>query len=367
MSHRGASDKRQGGWGTDAGRHQRRRLRPTVAMLEGRTLLSVFTVTNTDDSVSEMGTLRWAVNQADSNPGVADTITFDGKVFKTPKTIALLPSDGGQLTLTNPATTTIIGPGANLLSVSGGGTSRVFGLDPGASVALSGLTITGGNADVGGGVDNNGGTLTLATAVISDNSASDQGGGLFNANGGTATLTNATISGNSAQVGGGLDNYVTPQRLAMSTLTLTNATISGNSAPTGFGGGLANIYGIVTLTNATVTGNTAKNDAAGLENDRGTLTLTNATVSGNSGAFEGGGLDNFYGTLTLTNATVSGNSASSSGGGLYNHGIQSGHNPNVQYSSKLTLTNSTISGNSAAFGGGLDNAGGTVSLTNAHR
>ena len=274
MSRNQPRDQRRSGPVADACRRRRLRLRPSVTALEGRTLLSVFTVTNTDDIASETGTLRWAVTQADSNPGVADTITFSKSVFRTPTTINLSPGDGGQLTLTNPATTTIVGPGANLLSVNGGGTSRVFYLH-GGSAALSGLTITGGHDGSGGGVDNNGGTLTLTGVTISHSSASTFGGGLFNTNGGTATLTNCTISGNSANFGGGVNNYVSPQRLALSTMTLTNCTVTGNSATLGYGGGLANIYGTVALTGTTISGNSAHNGAGGLENDRGTMTLTN--------------------------------------------------------------------------------------------
>src|SRR5262249_47235669 len=67
--------------------------------------------------------LRQAVNLAALLP-VVDTITFDPTVFgTTPQTITL---SQGQLALIGRSTTTIIGPGAGLLTVSGGNNSRVF-------------------------------------------------------------------------------------------------------------------------------------------------------------------------------------------------------------------------------------------------
>src|SRR5262249_34856444 len=117
-----------------------RRLRPTVLALEGRALLSILLVNNTADEVTA-GTLRWAVAQANAD-SQADTIDFSS-LFNTPQTITL---KGGPLLISNYSTTTIKGPGANLLTVSGNHASLVFDVVNGGSAALSGLTITGGNA-----------------------------------------------------------------------------------------------------------------------------------------------------------------------------------------------------------------------------
>ena len=70
--------------------------------------------------------LREAIAYADSLPG-PNTITFDPSVFgTTPQTITLT---AGELTLTDPAGTTIDGPGAGLLTVSGNEAGRVFQVD----------------------------------------------------------------------------------------------------------------------------------------------------------------------------------------------------------------------------------------------
>src|SRR5262249_9879232 len=123
--------------------------------------------------------------------GVASAITFDPTVFATPQTITL---PGGQLELTDTTgLETITGPAARV-TISGGGLSRVFQVDTGVSAAFSGLTITGGNADNGGGVQNLG-TLALTNCTVNGNSTSGGAGGLNNS--GTLTLINCTVSGNS--------------------------------------------------------------------------------------------------------------------------------------------------------------------------
>ena len=132
------------------------------------------------------------------------TITFDPTAFATPQTITLT---SGQLELSDTSgTETITGPAAGV-TVSGGGTSRVFQVDTGVTASISGLTITGGNANNGGGLANYGGMVTLTDCTVSDNSASNNGGGVYLNNGGTATLTDCTVTGNSSSSnGGGLAN-----------------------------------------------------------------------------------------------------------------------------------------------------------------
>ena len=401
-------------------RQTRRRLRPSVMALEGRALLSTLTVSNTDDSgagslrtaayassqhtvtASALGTsqtgfsltntqnpnlvvnttkdlplpvdgensLRTAIEYADLLTG-PQTITFDPAVFgTTPQTIILTY---GELTMNNPATTTIQGPGANLLTVNGGGKNQVFDIE-GGSAALSGLMITGGKADFGGGLYNDGGTLSLTECTVSGNSAT-YGGGVANVNAGTTTLADSTVSGNSAQYGGGVANVKSGKT------TLVDATVSGNSASV-TGGGLVSNSGTLELTNSTVSQNSA--DGGGLANlTTGTATVTGGTFSGNTASAQGGGLFSNGPTLTVTGATVSGNSAASRGGGLFNNGgtlsltdtTVTGNSsiPPVPYIGRggglynqagtTIATDCTISGNSATSGGGLGN-GGTTTLIN---
>ena len=339
------------------------------------------------------GTLRWAVEQADAATGVSQ-INFN---LSTPATITLAQ---GPLDLTNQAgAVNVNGPGAGLLTVSGGGQSRVFTLvgvpQLGQAVTISGLTISGGSTTGKGGGVYNFGSMTLDSVTISGNTAGTDGGGVYNR--GQLTLLDCTLSGNSASSNGGacdnnglatwIDTGISSNTSGTTgfsrggglenetngNLTLTGCTISGNIAGTpGLGGGLDN-YGTVNLAGCTISKNTAMtsgsgSDGGGLENEKsgtasltgctlngndanvggglngfGTLNLTDCTLTGNSAKYSGG--LNGFGTLNLTACTITGNSASDGGGGV-------GTGPGT-----ATLTNCTITGNSAALGGGLANYG----------
>ena len=117
------------------------------------------------DEFDGLTSLREAIAYANSHPG-PDTITFQPDAFgKAPRTIKLI---GGPLVLTDPATTTILGPGARRLTISGGRRSRVFEVR-GGSLALKGVTISGGRAGRGGGIRNDGGTLALDRVALRGN------------------------------------------------------------------------------------------------------------------------------------------------------------------------------------------------------
>ena len=111
--------------------------------------------------------LREAIAFANTAPSGNSNITFDKKVFKTPQTITLT---GTQLELSNTTgAETITGPQKGV-TVSGGGLSRVFQVDKGVAASISGLTMTGGNSGIGGGLYNQG-TTTLTNCTVSGNSA----------------------------------------------------------------------------------------------------------------------------------------------------------------------------------------------------
>jgi hypothetical protein len=291
--------------------------------LEHRVALSTFVVLNLNDSGA--GSLRQAIAQADGTPG-PNEIDFATGLSGT------ITLTGGQLTIAN-NDMTIVGPGADQLSVSGHNTSRVFEVDS-VTAAISGLTVTGGSAP----------------------SNNNNGGGLYN-NGGAVTIAGCAISGNSASLGGGLYNY-------NATMTVANSTISDNSAA--YGGGLYNNSynntSMATITDSTISGNTAASSGGGLDNNNGGLgsnnggmiSIAGCAISGNSASL-GGGLHSYGGMVTIASSMISDNSAIN-GGGLYCVG---------KVGSLVTITGSSISDNSAEDSAGLANNGGTMTITDS--
>ncbi len=231
-------------------------------------------------------TLREAVGEANAflNP---DTITFQ------PNLVGII-----QLrdTLTITAGVTIQGPGAYLVTVSmqnnvlGGWPGSVFYISTaGATVSISGLTITSGNSDYGGGIQMGSTYLTVSNCNIVNN-YSYGGGGIYGSFG-SLTIVDSTISGNTSfnsstspaiNQGGGIQSFDEPT-------TIINSTITGNSAGATGGG----IY----MLGAPLT----------------TLTVTNSTISGNSAGTVGSGIEiNPFGSpfpVAIFNSIVSGNTA----------------------------------------------------------
>ncbi len=134
--------------------------------------------------------------------------------------------------------------------------------------------------------------MAISNSTISGNSTNFDGGGIFNF--GSLSINNSTVSNNSALsndsnygYGGGILNEG-------STLTITNSTISNNST-SGAGGGIRNgIIGptplgcMITVTNSTISGNSSSGGGGGVYNGpnyggpSNILTLTNCTISANS-------------------------------------------------------------------------------------
>ncbi|WP_146348518.1 beta strand repeat-containing protein [Phaeobacter marinintestinus] len=235
---------------------------------------------------------------------VAD-ITIDGdgesRVFRVSAGTATLDA----LTITGGSS--VIGGGVIIASgaaarlmhtkITGNSADVGGGIFNGGTITLTSSTISANYADIVGGGISNEGSATLTICTLNGNSADLYGGGFSNLLGGTVTLTNSTISGNNADGGGGILNG--------GTATLTNSTISGNSASTQ-GGGILN-GGTATLTNSIVLGNNAGTGTEIYESG-GTITATTSITSGTAAdvfaslAGNGGGLlaDNGGPVQTIT-------------------------------------------------------------------
>ena len=195
--------------------------------------VSHYTVNSTSGGFSgsgTSGTLPYVVFLANANADSSSNgsvIEFDSSVFSSPQTITL----GATLVLSETIGPEVIdGPGAGLVTVSGGGAVSVFEVDSGVTASISGLTIANGDAPSGGGIYNDG-TLTISESSITNNQGSVYGGGgIFNT--GVLTINQSQITGNSATKifgdGGGIYN--------IGILTINQSQITGNTA--NMGGGL---------------------------------------------------------------------------------------------------------------------------------
>ena len=289
------------------------------------------------------------------------------------------PGNGGAFHISATGSATVTGGtvSGNTAAREGGGfwnntgTMTLSGVEFTDNVAQGDSTAMGGPVG-GGAVFNNGGTLVATDVTASGNEASGfrGSGGAFMGSGGSMRLTGGTISGNTAnRAGAGIEN-------AGGTVTLTDVAVSDNVIPAataapGNGGGLHSGGGTVTVNGGTFSGNQAT-EGGGLWAS-GTLVVQADTlqdgdagrtqISGNVGrgadAANGGG--GIYveggGTATVTDADITGNSAtgaSGSGGAILV----------ASDDASATIATSTISGNTAnRAGAGIENAGGTVTLT----
>ena len=273
------------------------------------TAFEVNSILDTDDGAcAPIGTgngctLREAINAANADAG-AETITFDPTVFASQKTISL----PAALAAIN-SDVTIQGPGANLLTVkntaAASATSRVFLINSGVTVTISGLTISGGNVttgNLGGGIYNTGAVLNVNNSTISGNSAGF-GGGIYTV--GALNINNSTISGNTASTGLGGGIYV-----SAGATTIINSTISGNNS-TSSGGGIFLNSASVLLSNSTVTNNTANAGQGGGILALSGLTARSSIIAGNINL--GAGAKDFFGTATSQGFNLIGTVIASSG------------------------------------------------------
>jgi hypothetical protein len=228
---------------------------------------------------------------------------------------------------------------------------RLFHVAMGGYLTLQSVTLSNGAAD-GGGVFNNGGTVTVRGSAFTGNRGGSTGGGLFNVRG---------------------------------KVIVSRSTFTHNSGPFG-GGGINNDGGDVTIRDSLFDSNGAGLEGGGLRNTSdGTIRIKRSLFSRNFGA-SGGGVDLISGMALVDETTFAGNGGDFIGGISVRAGatlivtdsafvenevglVSSGAGA-ISNSGAAAVTNTTFARNSkrrfASGGGGIAiNNRGTLILTNS--
>ena len=214
--------------------------------------------------------------------------------------------------------------------------------------------------------------FTMYGGEISGNKVSDSGS--INYGGGvrvsdpysTFTMLGGIITNNEATNGGGGGVYIGGGRFEMS----GSAVITRNKTASSLGGGGVFMNGsdivyalneFIMSGNAVISENTATNGNGGgvYMNSAPEVTMNGGSITGNTAANNGGGVYAFSGTFTMNDGTIAGNKATAkNGGGVYANG-----------STAFTMTGGTIGGSTAAdanaakYGGGVYVKNGTFTMS----
>jgi len=259
----------------------------------GATEAQAIFVRNTNES--GVGSLREAMLDANGNARGTDDILFGTPTGPELRGViqlnSKLPMPTGNINL--------LGPGANVLSVSRSDSAPRFGLLDAfnrVQLGISGLTLSNGlddgvaasgNDSFGGAIDAKGAELHLAQVEISGNQANNGGGGvsMFYSNG---VISDSSIVANSAVIrGGGV--YFSGENVL---LRIEQSTISGNSAVNIGAGGIAviGVGNVASQARLEVMSSTiAKNSGRGIyiassnSTSTTTTTLRNTLLSENTG------------------------------------------------------------------------------------
>jgi len=331
--------------------------------------LARFEVTNISDNGP--GSLRQAVADAGFN---GDTIVFT----ISNDTIRL---SSGPLFIFNPLV--IQGPGADLLSISAGYSSRIFEISEGVNpVEISGLSINHGQAlSSNGGAIINYGNLVLINCTIGHNQAVGDNGGLNGGGFGGAiennsllTLQGCSVINNTARGGGGGSPDTTGfngaagggggggggfggaiYNQSAGELLLINTTISGNVARGGDGGRGFENGGRTSGTGANGGGAGGTGGAAGSPGNSGGNGGGGGGGGGNTSAGGAGGSGGFGGGGGGGGASTSGGTGGSGGSGGFRGGA----------GGQETGSGAAGGGGGAGIGGAIFNDGGIITIRNS--
>jgi CSLREA domain-containing protein len=316
-------------------RQQQMLARHTSAPTFAKAASKTFTVNTTEDSDLANPAGKTCVDAATSKCSLRAAVNAANNLA-TPVRILLKAhtytlSSATSLNVTNPQGTSIVGKGSGKTTIRGAGSGVFYeytasGASP-ALLFLSDAKVAGGSASYGGGFylssSTSGVTLVLDHVVVSGNTASSYGGGLYADDYDTLYASNTRFANNVSPTGAGIYTY-------WSDINLTQVSMTGNHSPaasTGYGGAIYNDYGVLRIRGGSLSGNTVGDRSAagyggGIYDAYGNVSLTGVHVDDNTanGSGNGGGLSVYYDLVEVNGGTVSHNHATgqySRGGGVY--------------------------------------------------
>ena len=209
---------------------------------------------------------------------------------------------------------------------------RIFKINNWCDVTLTNVTLTNGNATVGGAIYNFG-NLDLVHVNFVNNTAK-YGGAIMNYAYGLV-LDDSTFTNNTAKIGGAIYN-------SEDCFVVDNSTFTNNTAK--IGGAIYN-YGIgFVVGNSTFVNNSAADGAGAILNGGRGFVVGNSTFANNTATSKGGAIYNYGIGFVVGNSTFANNTAEDAGA-VYNEGDNS------------VVGNSTFANNTAEDAGAVYNKG----------
>lgn len=223
-----------------------------------------YTLTRAGGVTINAGTLneneKWKkLREAVEGANAGDIITIKGEIKATNDT-----DNYGEITINKNLTIRgKSGKNTDILNADTDGTGkthRIFNVQIGKTLTLSGLTLKNAKAPSGGNGGGifvaSGGKVELSSCTIEGCKANGGSGGAIGSQGGSVIITGCTLTGNSATDGGAV--YVTSGGV----FTMHSGTISVNmvqsTAPKARGGGVfVSVGATFTMEGGTISGNTA--------------------------------------------------------------------------------------------------------------
>ncbi len=357
-------------------------LASTVVGLAGAGVASAatFTVNTKTDSTScssSSCSLRGAVIAADTAGG-SSTINVPAGLYKLtiPASSADDPSNG-DLDINNNANVTIVGAGSDSTTLSGNNVDRLFSVQAGASLTLSGTTLRGGQpsssssgSQDGGAVYTDGGLTTTSDVVFQDNTApsGEYGGAIYADTASTVSLTGATFENNGAYYGGAIFDS------SNNLMSISKSSFSSDSTGDEYGGAISSSFddstGGLDVDSSTFTSNNAYYGGAIYWEASSAVSVTHSTFNANSNSYGGAIYDDESSSMTLDYDSFLDNS-SYEGGALYldassttaytlDHDLFKGNSGSddvggaiVWYEGTLSSSDSTYEDNNSYYGGAI--------------